>query len=318
MIFRVEGDCIMIFSDSSRGRNFSKDPAVVKFQGAYYLYYSLFDFQDSKSAMTGWSIGIAVSHDLETWEKAGEITPQMPCEKDGICAPEAIVINGKIHLFYQTYGSFIHDAICHAISADGINFIHNPTNPVFSPTGNWNMGRAIDADVVEHDGKLLLYFATRDITEKVQILGVASAPIDSSFSRGEWYQECNDSILTPQLPWEQQCIEAPAVCKHEGKLYMFYAGAYNNCPQQIGCAVSMDGVNWKRIFTEPFLPNGKSGEWNSSESGHPYIFKDEDERMYLFFQGNNDNGNTWYISKAEIGWNNGIPFLEKVDSGGKV
>ena len=90
---------------------------------------------------------------------------------------------------------------------------------------------------------------------------------------------------------------------------MFYAGAYNNRPQQIACAVSDDGINWERLFRKPLLPNGKPGEWNSSESGHPGVFVDNDGKMYLFFQGNNDMGKSWYISKMNIGWKDNKPYL---------
>jgi hypothetical protein len=92
---------------------------------------------------------------------------------------------------------------------------------------------------------------------------------------------------------------------------MFYAGAYNNYPQQIGLAKSSDGINWDRVTNEPFLKNGAPGEWNYSESGHPHLFKDEDGKTYLFFQGNNDNGKTWYISKIEIRWNKKRPYIAK-------
>jgi hypothetical protein len=30
---------------------------------------------------------------------------------------------------------------------------------------------------------------------------------------------------------------------------------------------------------------------------------------YLFFQGNNDRGKTWDLSKVEVGWAEGIPYL---------
>src|SRR5690606_10966011 len=95
----------------------------------------------------------------------------------------------------------------------------------------------------------------------------------------------------------------------EGRLYMFYAGADNNWPQQIGVSVSDDDVNWERLSDKPFLPNGKPGEWNESESGHPHLFTDEDGRSYLFFQGNNDKGRSWYISRQEVIWNEGLPQL---------
>lgn len=38
--------------------------------------------------------------------------------------------------------------------------------------------------------------------------------------------------LETELDWEGKCIEAAAMHKRDGKLYMFYAGAYNNEPQQ--------------------------------------------------------------------------------------
>lgn len=300
----------MKYADTASGKPFSKDPAVVKFLDRYYLYYSL----PPHGSNNGWSIGIAASSDLEEWSKAGELHPEMECEKNGFCAPGAIVLDGNIHIFYQSYGNGPKDAICHAVSEDGVTFQRDPTNPIFSPTGEWNNGRAIDADVIEHNGKLLLYFATRDPSSKIQMLGIASASIDSDFGRDSWKQICDDTILKPELPWEQDCIEAPAVCNRDGKLFMFYAGAYNNAPQQVGCAISEDGVSWNRISETPLLPNGKPEEWNSSESGHPYIFVDKDGRTHLFFQGNNDNGKTWYLSKTEIFWEGNQPRLSKISA----
>jgi hypothetical protein len=90
---------------------------------------------------------------------------------------------------------------------------------------------------------------------------------------------------------------------------MFYAGGYNNAPQQIGVTESSDGIHWTRLSDHPFLTNGKPGTWNSSESGHPYIFADPNGDDFLFFQGNNDNGKTWFISNLKIKWSYGKPVL---------
>lgn len=294
------------FADDSSGRKYSKDPAVVYFNGRYLMYYSAPPMDDS---LEGWSIGIAESDDLDNWRVISHLSPSQEIEKKGFCAPGAIVINERVHLFYQSYGNFPLDKICHAYSDDGINFTRNPKNPIFSPTGDWNSGRAIDADVVAKDGELYMYWATRDKDNKIQKIGVSKADINSSFYPDDWKQCCNDSILEPELIWEDRCIEAPAVCVYNEKFYMFYAGAYNNFPQQIGCAVSDDGINYTRIFTEPFLRNGKQGTWNSSESGHPYVFEAPDGKWYLFYQGNNDNGKTWYLSKKEFVFQDGIPKL---------
>ena len=301
----------MYYGDDSRtGQPFSKDPHVVKFNGRYLMYYTI--AESVKPPKTGLGIGIAESHDLINWRKVGEITPAPDAEyeRKGIAAPGALVRDGKVHLFYQTYGNGKKDAICHATSEDGINFKRNPTNPIFSPTGDWNCGRAIDAEVAFFKGRYYLYFATRDKDFKIQMQGVASATASTNFNREDWTQECDESILKPELDWEKKCIEAASVIRRKGKLVMFYAGAYNNEPQQIGVAVSKDGVNWKRMSDTPFLANGKPGEWNARESGHPHIFQDEDGRTYLFFQGNNKK-DQWYLSNLEVFWKGWKPYLKR-------
>lgn len=313
----------MYFADDVSGRPFSKDPAVVKFKGTYWLYYSVPPYKDKPTA--GWSIGVATSDNLVDWTKAGELRNTGPAEAKGFTAPGAIVLNGTVHLFYQTYGNGKRDAICHAWSDDGLDFSRNPTNPIFRPTGHWTVGRAIDADVIPHGDQLLLYWSTRDPDMKIQMQGVSAAPLESDFSREDWAQLNPDApILAPTVPtalddphldlsWEKRCIEAAAMARHDGRLYMFYAGGYNNDPQQIGVAVSDDGVHFKRLSDKPLVPNGPAGSWNSSESGHPYLFQD-DGQDYLFYQGNNTNGKTWYLSVLPIDWKDGkpIPAPEKL------
>lgn len=163
----------------------------------------------------------------------------------------ARVLNGKVQLFYQTYGNRPRDAICHAVSAAGIHFERDSSNPVFAPTGAWNAGRAIDAEAVPFNDQLLLFFATRDPLMKTQMLGVATAPLASDFSRSTWKQLSDGPVLKPELPWETRCIEAPSVLQRGDTRYLFYGGGYNNDPQQIGGAVSKDGVHFQRLFIEP-------------------------------------------------------------------
>jgi len=296
----------MYYSDSGVNKKpYAKDPYVVYFNNTYYMYYSIPGPQ-----LKAWYIGIASSNDLINWKKVGDIKPVEGFESKGICAPSCLVKNGELHIFYQTYGNGKKDAICHAISTDGLHFQRDATNPIFKPTGKWNIGRAIDAEVVFYKNQYFLYFATRDSSYTIQQQGVAVTNANSNFSRDSWVQLSLDSaILKPQLPWETKCLEAASCIVKDGYLYMFYAGGYNNEPQQIGVAKSTDGLHWQRVFNEPILINGEKGTWNESESGHPNIFKDQKGRYHLFFQGNNDKGNTWYLSKVEIGWNKKGPFI---------
>lgn len=295
----------MLFTNEKRGC-FAKDPAVVRFNGVYYLYYSI-KYGDDPFRI---GVGIARSSDMETWEDAGELPMTDECEQNGVGAPAAIVLRGRVHLFYQTYGNWQRDAICHAVSDDGVRFEKDASNPVFRPSDDWCCGRAIDADVCPFDGKLFLYFATRDHGMVSQKVGCAWAPLGSDYSRQAWTQAVPQSILAPELKWEGQCIEAPATIVNGGQVFMFYGGSYNCKPQQIGCAMSDDGVFFRRVFTEPFLANGRPGSWNSCESGHPYVFQDDDGRVYLFYQGSADMGKTWYLSRVEIGFDErNVPYI---------
>ena len=298
----------MMYADSSRrGKSWSKNPHVIRFDGRYLMYTSVLPVEGSNSR----EIEITESQDLIHWKNVGLISIEESYEKNGISAPGVLVINGKVHVFYQTYGNGVKDALCHAVSENGISdFKRNPTNPIFRPDGEWNCGRAIDAEVFFYKNKYFLYYATRDPKMKIQLQGVATAPANTDFSRNDWTHISKQKpILKPELPWEGKCIEAASIIKRNGKLYMFYGGGYNNWPQQIGVAESNDGIKWQRLSDEPLLSNGKTGEWNSSESGHPHIFEDTDGRTYLFFQGNDDHGKTWWISKIEIGWNKQGPYI---------
>ncbi|HEY3324080.1 MAG TPA: family 43 glycosylhydrolase [Planctomycetota bacterium] len=297
------------WADESRaGRMFSKDPCVLRFGGRYLMYYSVGPAKDSKLPK-GWAIGIAESTDLLNWKKCGDILGEQDCEKNGIVNGRAIVLDGKVHLFYNTYGNAKNDALCHAVSDDGLKFTRDPSNPILRAGGDWNSGRAIDLDVIEHGGKLLLYFATRDPSMKIQMLVVAAADRTTDFGRAAWKQLGDGPVLKPELPWEKNCIEAPSIIKRGDTFFLFYGGGYNNDPQQIGCATSTDGIHFTKIFKEPLLPNGKPGEWCSSECGHPGVFVDDDGQTYLFFQANNDHGKTWFLSWVKLGWKDEKPYV---------
>lgn len=304
----------MYYDDTVRtGVPFSKDPHVIWFQGKYLMYYSVPGYTDKTGTQHGWGVAIAESADLVNWERVGEVNsdPAATYESKGFAAPCALVVGNTVHLFYQTYGNNQNDAICHAWSTDGLNFTRDKTNPIFKPDGNWNCGRAIDAEVIRFKDKYFLYYATRDPQYKIQMQGVAVAPANTNFNRSEWKNISVDTpMLKPELPWERDCIEGASVIEKNGRLFTFYAGAYNNAPQQIGVAVSSDGVKWERLFAEPFLANGAPGTWNASESGHPHIFANPNGDDFLFFQGNKTNGKDWYLSNVKVVWENNLPKTE--------
>lgn len=313
----------MFFSDPAsveHGR--TKDPSVVHFQGSYWIYYTIW----LAPSVTG--IGIAKSDNLADWSPVAVLPLEGKLEEEGIAAPGAVVLGDTVHLFYQTYSmrDFNGAAILHAWSRDGIHFTRDASNPVVAPRDEngapypWCSGRAIDAEAFVHDDQLLLYYATRDPSGRVQMLGASSAPLSGSgdYSRACWTTRTpagpllrpgQSAALDPgglDLAWEGDCIEAPALITHRNHVYLFYGGNYNLGPQQIGVAVSRDGINfWRLNSGQPILHNGLPGTWNHGESGHPCVFRSPDGTTRLFFQGCNPLLNPpldWHLSSVEISW----------------
>ena len=189
----------MLFKDwQADGTTYAKDPCVVYFKGCAWLYYSAHGLKE---------IGIAVSDDYENWTIKGYIKPETEAEGHMICAPAAIVINDVLHLFYQSYGNFPRDYICHAWSEDGIVFHRDPTNPIIRPSGEWNAGRAIDADVIAFEDKLYCYWASRDPSCEIQLLGVSTAPLDSGFHAQDWTQPAPGPSCSPNFPGSRLALK---------------------------------------------------------------------------------------------------------------
>ncbi len=288
------------WADDGHGRPFSKDPSVIRFGDRYLLYYSVPPTTDDSR----WGQAVAVSTDLTNWTHSAEIGR-------GICAADAIVIGGRVHLFVQTYGNSTTDSICHGVSTDGVNFAVDRTH-LFNPAGSWTCGRAIDAEARIIGDELFVYWATRDRSFTTQMIGCHSTALSGAsknFKGARWYQRAGGPVLRPTLWWEKRCVEAPSLQAIGGGLTMFYAGAYNNQPQQIGVAYSTDGLHWSKDAL-PFLTNGRRGSSNFSESGHPGVFFDPTTgKTWLFYQANNDGGQTWYIAKRLVHWAGRQPWL---------
>ena len=88
----------MYFADDVSGRPFSKDPAVVKFNSKYWLYYSVPPYEGKPT--TGWNIGVATSNNLVDWVKAANCATLARLSRRRLdSAGGAIVLDGKVHLF---------------------------------------------------------------------------------------------------------------------------------------------------------------------------------------------------------------------------
>lgn len=302
----------MQYGDTTRTElPFAKDPTVIRLGDRYLMYHSIAPFSTFKKPANpqylqcGWNSAIAESQDLIHWSRVGDLDLRDSKGKRiwGAVAPCVKIFDGTIHMFYQRrWDAVKQNNIWHAISKDGITFINTHDEPIFIPECEWSLNRSIDAEVYRVGKKMILLFATREPTGKIQMLGMAEAPYGSDYGPDKWQLLSTDKpFMKPDFAWEQNCIEAPTVIKHKGLWYLFYAGAYNHELQQIGLAISKDGYNFARIKPDGLLfPNGAKGSWNESESGHPGVFRDNDGRVYLFYQGKRSKNANYLLSVCNV------------------
>ncbi|MBE2236364.1 MAG: hypothetical protein IAE81_01150 [Caldilineaceae bacterium] len=86
-------------------------------------------------------------------------------------------------------------------------------------------------------------------------------------------------------------VLSPEVLKFNGKYHMWYAGNGGLISSnQIGYAVSDDGITWKRYKSEeepePVLPIGEPGAWDEGETVSPTIIR-KDAILHMWYQGSN-------------------------------
>jgi len=270
---------------------------------------------------------------------ASPIIPHLPgFDQDGVFGLKSLEDGRRIKQYIAEHQvkkvviigmGYIALEMAEALRSRDIDVAMVKPRPVFLPWMNESLSAMVREEIERHDARMYpghevkaiekaadgLRVICGDLELDAQMVVVAAAPLDSDFGRETWTQLHDGPVLKPELPWEKRCIEAPTLVERNGTLYMFYAGAYNNEPQQIGVALSEDGIHFRRMSDKPLLPNGGPDEWNASESGHPGAFVDDDGQMYLFFQGNRTNGKDWYLSKMRIEWEGDKPYLVRPRDG---
>ena len=118
---------------TSAGQPFSKDPAVVKFKGKYWLYYSIPPYEGKPTI--GWTIGVATSDNLVDWTKAGELRNTGRQRRRDSQHRAQSCSRVRSICFIKPMAMANKDAICHAWSDDGFALHSESNQPDLSPEG---------------------------------------------------------------------------------------------------------------------------------------------------------------------------------------
>jgi len=97
----------------------------------------------------------------------------------------------------------------------------------------------------------------------------------------EWTKFSENPVLVPGKTgaWDSQGVFAPTVL-FDGIDYKMWYDGRNGSHQQIGHAISNDGITWSKHPGNPVLSPGTLDEWDEIDITEPVVLFDHDENIY--------------------------------------
>lgn len=208
-------------------------PVVMRQADRYHMWYT------GQTAVRS-AIGYATSLDGSVWLRASGhpvLSADASWEQEAVMCPHVLWddATGVLRMWYSGGAQYEPDAIGHAISRDGLTWVKDPANPVFTPgsAGDWD-GSKVTACHVEpvSDGYLMFYAGFRDV-DHAQI-GLAR----SADGLGGWHRHPDNPIIGPGAwpTWDRDAVYKPSVVHDPGRWLIWYNGR-GGSTEQIGRAV---------------------------------------------------------------------------------
>ena len=214
----------------------------------------------------------------------------------------AIYYEDQYHLFVNGYpgGIGTNNGIGYRISDDGVNYEWATDEPILRRDDMPNEPLSIAATdiLVLEDGTWVLYFFNFNSPNWPRVeatMGRATA----SDPAGPWTVD-EDLILVPgeEGTWDESSVAYGSVVETEDGFVMFYTGQDARGNENIGRAVSEDGIIWERDLDPVFVMDTTIGE------GQNFVVQDvvfDGERYILAYKFSNimvgfafsEDGITW-------------------------
>lgn len=246
------------------------NPSVVRFQRAYWNFYSEFDGRT-------WHTAAATSPDGIAWTKLGRVLSPQNWEGSYIAANgSALVVGDEILYWYEAGDPF---RIALARSRDGRNWTRQgePVVPL-GPRGSFDERAVADPYVIRAGGNFYLFYLGQDRARR-QSLGVAR-----SSDGVTWEKLRSNPILEPGAPgaFDENGLGEPAVWTSGGQWWMLYTGRDKKEQRRLGLARSADGVHWERVPN--FVISGMN-PWDSQVVCDPSVEPMPDGTIRVWFGG---------------------------------
>ncbi len=203
-----------------------EDPAVVKKDGVYHLWYTGHD------AAGGRRVGHATSPDGMVWTKdpANPVLqpgPEGAWDVKGVRPGTVLFIGGEYRMWYMGSNVAGTAGIGLATSANGVNWTKHSSNPVLSVQGTGWESQGVYRPAVVFDGTTYRMWYTGVGGDGLPRIGMAT-----SSDGVQWTRAAGNPVLGPGGPgtWDTAAAKQPAVVwKADTSTYhLWYGGTAGN------------------------------------------------------------------------------------------
>jgi len=246
------------------------NPSVVRFQGAYWNFYSEFDGKT-------WNTAAATSPDGLAWTKRGRVLSPQASEGSYIAANGSALVVGDEILYWYEVGYPLRIAL--ARSRDAKNWTRQGEAVVpLGPRGSFDEQAVADPYVIHTRNGFYMFYLGQDRARR-QSLGIAR-----STDGVIWEKLRANPILEPGAlgSFDENGLGEPAVWTSGGQWWMLYTGRDKKEQRRLGLARSIDGVRWERLPN--FLISG-SNPWDSQVVCDPSVEPLPDGTIRVWFGG---------------------------------
>jgi predicted GH43/DUF377 family glycosyl hydrolase len=251
------------------------NPDLLEMGDRYFMYF--------RGQQAGHDrIGLATipknKFDGKTWNILPE--PILDVGKPGdwdethVLDPAAVVVDGKVYLYYSAVCPTCDRSICLATSEDGIDFQKYQKNPVLIGGG---------PEIVSKDGIFYLFYWKPGRSGQGFEIHLSTSRDGFNFKKNS-----KDPVLSvgETGTWDSHTVETPRIFLENGIYYMLYCGSdrYDDYPWHAGLATSHDLVKWKKYENNPVFSRGETDDWDEGAIWFTTVEK-TDGIYYMWYEG---------------------------------
>ncbi len=245
--------------------------------------------------------GFASSPDGIHWEKHASITIDFVCPESswdtGIVSFDIIKIDTMYHMWYIGVAKMDH-AFCvgYAWSNDGMNWIKHPEMVMNPGKGNeWDNDGIYGVKVLYNGSHFHMWYNGKN-KGKHSVRRIGYAISDDGI---HWKKHFSNPVMdVGELgAWDDQVVGAYSMNYNGSNYEMWYFGS-NLIQQEIGYALSNDGIHWNKSPGNPVLKTGELGAWDSWLTKNPIVMVNDTTYKLWYYGHDNSRGNIGYATTS--------------------